>query len=101
MMIHLSIMPVADDVHLSEPVAAAVKIVHDSGLEYRLTAMGTLIRGDWNEVMGVVKACHETILQKYDRVVTQVKIDDNKNGDPGFDDKVKSAEEKSGITLNK
>ena len=101
MMVHLSIMPVSDEAHLSESVAMAVKIIDDSGLEYQLNAMGTLIKGDWKEVMQVVKKCHDAILDTTDRVVTQIKIDDDKSVDRTFSDKVKSVENKAGVTLQK
>lgn len=101
MMVQFSIMPISDDSHLSEPIAKAVKIIHESGLDYRLTPMGTLIKGEWREVMEVIKKCHETLRQQYDRVMTQIKIDDLKNGEPTFDDKIRSVEEKADMEFKK
>ena len=101
MMVQLSIMPVSEDQHLSEPIAKAVKIVDESGLEYRLTPMGTLIKGEWQEVMSVVKKCHEAVQQDFDRVMTQLKIDDVKDGDISFDDKIRSVEETAEMEFNK
>ena len=94
MMVQLSIMPISEDQHLSEPIAKAIKIIHESGLEYKLTPMGTLLKGEWKEVMNVVKKCHQTVSEDFDRVVTQIKIDDVKNGDISFDDKIRAVEEK-------
>jgi uncharacterized protein (TIGR00106 family) len=101
MMVQLSIMPISDNPHLAESVAKAVKIIDESGLEYRLTSMGTLIKGDWKEVMEVVKKCHEAVREDYDRVMTQIKIDDVKNGERTFEDKIKSVEEKAGMEFKK
>lgn len=101
MMVHFSIMPISDERHLSEPISKAVKVVHESGLDYRLTPMGTLIRGEWNEVMHVIKKCHETLRKDYDRVMTQIKIDDVKNTEQSFDDKVQSVEEKADLEFKK
>lgn len=101
MMVQFSIMPISDNPHLAEPIAKAMKIIHESGLEYRLTSMGTLIKGDWKEVMEVVKKCHEAVREDYDRVMTQIKIDDVKNGERTFDDKIKSVEEKAGMEFKK
>jgi uncharacterized protein (TIGR00106 family) len=94
-------MPITDNSHLSEPIAKAVKIIHESGLEYRITPMGTLIKGEWKEVMNVIKKCHETLRKEYDRVMTQIKIDDLKDGESTFDDKIKSVEEKAGMEFKK
>jgi len=101
MMVQLSIMPISEDQHLSEPIAKAVKIVHESGLEYKLTPMGTLIKGEWKQVMAVVKKCHETAREDFDRVTTQIKIDDLKNGDISFDDKIRAVEEKAEMEFKK
>ena len=101
MMVQLSIVPISDKINLSEHIAKAVKIIHDSGLEYRLTPMGTLIKGEWNEVMKVVKKCHAAVRADFDRVTTQIKIDDFKDRDVSFDDKVKSVEEKAEMEFKK
>ncbi len=101
MMVQFSILPVSDQQHLAEPIAKTVKIIHDSGIEYRLTPMGTLLKGDWKEVMNVVKKCHDAVREDYDRVITQLKIDDLKDGEVSFDDKVRSVEEAAGANFNK
>ncbi|MQA12895.1 MAG: MTH1187 family thiamine-binding protein [Pseudonocardiaceae bacterium] len=36
-------------------VAEAVRVVRDSGLPYELNSMFTLVEGEWDEVMDVVK----------------------------------------------
>jgi uncharacterized protein (TIGR00106 family) len=100
MMVQFSIMPISNNSSLSEPIAKAVKIIHDSGLEYRLTPMGTLIKGEWNEVMKLIQKCHEAVRADYDRVMTKIKIDDSKS-DYAFDDKIKSVEEKAGMSFKK
>ncbi len=101
MMVQFSIMPISEDQHLSEPIAKAIKIIHESGLEYKLTPMGTLIKGEWKEIMNVVKKCHQTVSEDFDRVVTQIKIDDVKNGDISFDDKIRAVEEKAEMEFKK
>jgi len=101
MMVQFSIMPICDNSHLGEPIAKAVRIIHESGLDYRLTPMGTLIKGEWKEVMDVLKKCHEALREDHDRLMTQIKIDDMKNGEPSFEDKIKSVEEKAGIEFKK
>lgn len=40
---------------VSAAVAAAVRVVRHSGLPYELNAMFTLIEGEWDEVMDVVR----------------------------------------------
>jgi uncharacterized protein (TIGR00106 family) len=43
----------------STAVAEAVRVVADSGLPYELNAMFTLIEGEWDEVMEVVRRAVE------------------------------------------
>jgi len=101
MMVQLSIVPISENVSMSDAIARAVKIVHDSGLEYRLTPMGTLIKGEWNEVMKVVKQCHDAVRAEFDRVWTTIKIDEVKDRDVSFDDKIKSVESKANMEFRK
>ena len=100
-MVQFSILPVGDEQHIGDAVAKAVKIVHDSGLDYKLTPMGTLIKGDWKPVMDTIKKCHDAVRADFDRVSTQLKIDDLKDGDVDFDHKIKSVEEKAGTEFKK
>lgn len=44
---------------ISAAVAEAVRVVRDSGLPYELNSMFTLVEGDWDEVMDVVKRAVE------------------------------------------
>lgn len=101
MMVQFSIMPISGTPHLGEAIAKAVAIIDDSGLEYRLTPMATLIKGEWKDVMKVVKKCHDAVRKDYDRVTTQIKIDDFKDHDIAFDDKIHSVEEKAGKEFKK
>ena len=58
MLVAFSVAPSGGDsdgsVH--EAVAAAVRVVRDSGLPNRTDAMFTTIEGEWDEVFAVVKA---------------------------------------------
>ena len=47
---------------MSEAVAAAIKIVRESGLPNETNARFTLIEGEWDEVMSVVKRATEAVL---------------------------------------
>lgn len=57
MIVAFSIAPSGDSESgsVSAAVAEAVRVVRDSGLPYELNAMFTLVEGEWDEVMDVVK----------------------------------------------
>jgi len=71
-----SITPIGAGESLSTYVAECMKIVKESGLPHELTAMGTIVEGEWDEVMAVIKACHMAVRAKCRRVSTIIKIDD-------------------------
>jgi uncharacterized protein (TIGR00106 family) len=44
---------------LSKYVARSLDIIDKSGVTYQLTPMGTVLEGEWDEVMEVVQRCFE------------------------------------------
>ncbi|MGV8852087.1 MAG: thiamine-binding protein [Rhodoglobus sp.] len=62
-----------DSVH--NAVAAAVKIVRDSGLPNQTDSMFTTIEGDWDEVFAVVKAATDAVGAFGSRVSLVLKAD--------------------------
>lgn len=62
-----------DSVH--DAVAAAVRIVRESGLPNRTSSMFTEIEGEWGEVMEVVRRATEAVGQYGTRVSLVLKAD--------------------------
>ncbi len=60
---------------LSPYVARSLDIIDKSGLPYQLTPMGTIIEGEWPDVMAVVTACFEAMQTDCERIGTHIKID--------------------------
>src|SRR3954463_5446911 len=83
MLVAFSISPTASDEtgSVSEAVAAAVRVVQESGLPWELTSMFTTIEGDWDEVMAVVKRAVDVVAEVSPRVGLVLKADVR----PGFD----------------
>jgi uncharacterized protein (TIGR00106 family) len=63
------------DGSVSDAVAAAVKIVRDSGLPHRTSSMFTELEGTWDEVMDVVKQATDAVLPFGSRVSLVLKAD--------------------------
>ena len=63
------------DASVHDAVAAAVRIVRDSGLPNRTTSMFTEIEGDWDECMAVVRECCEVLAASAPRVSLVLKAD--------------------------
>lgn len=70
---------------LSTHVARVLKILQESSLQFELTAMGTIISGDLDEILQILRKMHESCFSgEVNRVLTQIKIDDrrDKRGSP-------------------
>lgn len=63
------------DGSVHDAVAAAVKIVRDSGLPNRTTSMFTEIEGEWDEVFDVVRRATEAVGEYGSRVSLVLKAD--------------------------
>lgn len=77
MIVAFSISPSASD-HtggVSAAVAAAVRVVRESGLPHETNAMFTNIEGDWDEVMAVLKRCVDVVGAVAPRVSLVLKAD--------------------------
>src|SRR5436190_22215684 len=94
MLVELSVIPLGGDTHLSERLAEVLKVVDASGLPYQLTPAGTCIEGSWDEVMAVVRHCHETARNTSAHVITTLKIDDEADGKDKLIWNVESLEKK-------
>lgn len=63
------------DGSVHDAVAAAVRVVRDSGLPFRTSSMFTEIEGEWDEVMEVVKQATEAVGEYGTRVSLVLKAD--------------------------
>ncbi|QIG42887.1 thiamine-binding protein [Nocardioides anomalus] len=83
MLVAFSISPTAtaEDGSVSEAVAAAVRVVEESGLPWELTSMFTTVEGEWDEVMAVVKRAVDVVAEVSPRVGLVLKADIR----PGYD----------------
>ena len=60
---------------VAEAVAEAVRVVRDSGLPNETNSMFTLVEGEWDEVMDVVKRATEVVQAVAPRVALVLKAD--------------------------
>jgi uncharacterized protein (TIGR00106 family) len=77
---------------LSQYVARAVKVLErEKDIRYEITAMGTIIEGDLDKILAVVRKMHEgTFGEGVARVLTTVKIDDRRDKAGSMKEKVDS-----------
>jgi uncharacterized protein (TIGR00106 family) len=75
--------------------------VERSGLEYRLTAMGTIIEGPLDQLLAVLKQCLEAVTDDCQRVTCSVKLDYRQASGSRLEAKVQSVESQLGRAVNK
>lgn len=102
MIAEISVVSVGEGVDISDQVARVVRVIHESGLDYKLNAMSTVVEGDGDQVFDLIKKCHNKMLETAKRVYTVVKIDERKDK-PGkmMDRKVQSVEKELEKILKK
>jgi uncharacterized protein (TIGR00106 family) len=98
-LLEFSMTPLGKGEGVSPYVARSIDIVDRSGLKYRLTPMGTILEGEWDDVMRVVRQCHERMRADCDRITTSIRIDYRAGATGRLEAKVKSVEDKLGRKL--
>lgn len=101
MLAEFSIVPIGVGSSIGNRLAEALKIVDASGLPYKINPMGTVVEGEWDEIMKLIKKCHMAVMKKGERALTTISIDDRKGKRNRIDEKVKSIEKRIGKSLKK
>lgn len=96
-----SIFPIGKGEGLSQYVSRIIQLVDESGLEYRLNPMGTVVEGEWDEVLDLIKRCHQTMRQFSTRVITNISIDDREGAVGRITGKIESVEKTLGREVKK
>ncbi len=83
---------------VSQYVAGCLRIVRESGLKHMLTPMGTIIEGELDAILDVIRRMHESpFAAGAPRVSTLIKIDDRRDRvEHTMAGKLRSVEEKLG-----
>jgi uncharacterized protein (TIGR00106 family) len=89
-MAFVSITPLGESESVSQYVARVVKIIKDSGLDWQLTPMGTVIEGDTlSDVLNVINDAAES-LKDCNRILISVKVDYRRDRKDNMNKKVES-----------
>jgi len=100
-LLEFSMTPLDKGESVSEYVSRSLKIIDESGVNYRLNPMGTVLEGEWDEVMAVVKRCYDTMSADCNRITCSIKVDYRKGRENGLESKMAAIESKLGKTVKK
>jgi len=95
-LMEFSIIPLDKGASFSEYVARILTIVDQSGLEYQLNPMGTVVEGEWEDLLALLSRCFQELKKDSQRISLTVKFDYRKGPGGRIKSKVKSVQEKAG-----
>ena len=101
MLLEFSMAPLSKGESVSEYVARSLDVIDRSGVPYQLNAMGTVLEGEWDQVIGVVGQCLERMSQDCDRITCTIKFDWRKGATGRLQSKIDSVEKRLGRKLKK
>lgn len=94
MLLEFSMFPTDQGESVGAYVARSLEIIEASGLPYRLNPMGTVIEGEWDELLAVVKKCYERMAADCNRLSCSIKIDWRRNKGNQLATKIESVEKR-------
>jgi len=95
--VQVSIVPLGTKTtSISSYVARALTVLQkQKSIKYRLTPMGTVLEGDLDKIIGVVRKMHESaFVNGMQRVVTIINIDDRRDKKVTMESKIRSVDDK-------
>jgi len=93
-LLEFSMSPLGKGESVSKYVSRSLDIIDKSGVDYQLNPMGTVLEGEWDDVMGVVKQCYERMKKDCPRISCVMKVDYRKGHKGRLAGKVASVEKK-------
>jgi uncharacterized protein (TIGR00106 family) len=100
-LLEFTMSPIGKGESLSPYVSRVLKTIDESGVVYRLTPMGTILEGDWDEVMDVVRDCFFELKLDCPRIGVHLKVDYREGSESRMLSKIDSLEKKIGKKLNR
>lgn len=90
--VEICVVPMGVEASVSRYVAACVRELEKAGLSPDMTAYGTNVEGEWDEVFAAVRRCHEVVHEMgAPRIFTTLKVGTRTDKEQNLADKVASA----------
>ena len=99
-LLEFQMVPHTAEEGVSQHIAQILDLVDQSGLPYQLTPMGTILEGEWDEVMAVVGRCFKHLAERHRRVGAHIKIDYRTGPTGRLKSKIEAVERRLGRKLS-
>ncbi|MGE5410242.1 MAG: MTH1187 family thiamine-binding protein [Clostridiales bacterium] len=96
-LLEFSMSPMDKGESLSPYVSRILKYIDESNVSYKLTAMGTILEGQWDEVIAVVTGCFKLLEKDCSRISLNLKVDYRAGDNSRMESKIEKVEK----TLNR
>ena len=100
-LLEMSIVPMGLSDSVSPYVAECVDLIDQSGLDYELHSMGTIVEGELKDVLQVMQKCIEKMATHSDRVTCTAKLDYRHGQSGRLTKKIDSVEQKLGRKIKR
>jgi len=100
-LLEMSIVPMGTGESVSGSVAECVDLVDQSGLDYEVHSMGTIVEGELDEVIRLLEQCIEKVTEHSDRVTCSAKFDFRRGNSGRIKSKIDSVEQKLGRSIRR
>jgi uncharacterized protein (TIGR00106 family) len=98
-LMEFSMIPLDKGASFSKYVAQILTIVDQSGLDYRLNPMGTVVEGEWGDLLKLLTRCFQALEKDSGRISLQAKFDYRQGPESRIDSKVRSVQAKTGLPI--
>lgn len=96
-LLEFSMFPTDKGESVSNEVSQVIKMISESGFNYKLTAMGTIIETDtMQQALSVVQKAHDILSENSERIYSSLKMDIRKNKSNRLEKKIESVEDNIG-----
>ena len=100
-LLEFSMSPLGKGESVGKHVSRSLDLIDRSGVDYRLNPMGTVLEGEWDEVLAVVTKCYNRMKKDCNRISCSIKIDYRKGAGGRIEGKTASVERRLGRRLKK
>jgi uncharacterized protein (TIGR00106 family) len=101
MLFSLSMFPIGSGDSLVDQVSEVVDEIDRAGLTYRVTGADTVIEGDWDDVMPVIREAERRLREKHDRVYMVLTVDDHAGARNRLEESPADVEQKLGRSISR
>ncbi|MGE5401488.1 MAG: MTH1187 family thiamine-binding protein [Ignavibacteriales bacterium] len=91
-LLEFSMSPLDKGESLSSYISRILNYIDESGVTYKLTPMGTILEGEWDEVMGVVTGCFRLLEEDCSRISVNLKVDYRAGKESRMESKIRKVE---------